>query len=139
MTFIKRVLDELEFQDKTKSQLAESLGINSAVISMWIKRDSVPAADTALKVARFLNVPLEYLLTGEGSPHEEAPEVPQEEAKPIMRMEGADLSAEDARDIKRFALVYPLLSAPEKRIIMASLEAAAKSIEAASYESRAIS
>ena len=38
------------------------MGFDAANISFGIKRNSVPYADTALKVARFLGVSLDYLL-----------------------------------------------------------------------------
>lgn len=199
MSFIQRVVEELDFQGKTKSQLAESLGINNAVISMWIKRDSIPSADTALKVADFLGVPLSYLITGEKEPEsgstgensalferieseiekrgmnrselsrisgigestirnwkktEPKARMLHEVAKALnLSMEylltgkeagdgkksGRNLSPGDRADIERFADVYPELSRAEKRMIMASLEAAAKSTAAASSGLRATS
>lgn len=64
MTFVERVLNELEYQGKTKSELADYCGLTRSAFSMWITRNSIPAADTALKVARFLNVSVEYLIDG---------------------------------------------------------------------------
>ena len=116
MAFIKNVVEELDFQGKTQSQLAEYLGVNKAAISMWIKRDSIPAADTAYKVAQFLGVSLEYLLTGQ---KEEAPKAPQITLPPT-------LSREDISDIEYFIGVYPSLRPSEKQMIMASLGAAEK-------------
>jgi len=199
MSFIQRVVEELDFQGKTKSQLAESLGINNAVISMWIKRDSIPSADTALKVADFLGVPLSYLITGEKEPESGSTgensalferiesEIEKrgmnrselsrisgigestirnwKKTEPKARMlhdvakalnlsmeylltgkeagdgkkSGRNLSPGDRADIERFADVYPELSRAEKRMIMASLEAAAKSTAAASSGLRATS
>ena len=117
MAFIKRVIEELDFQGKTQSQLAEYLGVNKAAISMWIKRDSIPAADVAYKVAQFLGVSLEYLLTGEKK--EEAPKTP---FIPLPK----DISRQDLSDIKYFVGVYPSLMPSEKQMIMACLGAAEK-------------
>lgn len=117
MAFIKRVIEELDFQGKTQSQLAEYLGVNKAAISMWIKRDSIPAADTAYKVAQFLGVSLEYLLTGEKK--EEAPKTP---FIPLPK----DISRQDLSDIRYFIEVYPSLMPSEKQMVMACLGAAEK-------------
>ena len=166
---------------------------------MWIKRDSIPSADTALKVADFLGVPLSYLITGEKEPEsgstgensalferieseiekrgmnrselsrisgigestirnwkktEPKARMLHEVAKALnLSMEylltgkeagdgkksGRNLSPGDRADIERFADVYPELSRAEKRMIMASLEAAAKSTAAASSGLRATS
>ena len=62
MNFWKKVDAELCFLGKTRKELANAVGFDAANISFGIKRNSVPAADTALRVARFLGVSLDYLL-----------------------------------------------------------------------------
>ena len=62
MIFWERVDSELKYLGKTRKELAAAVGIDAANISFGIKRNSVPYADTALKVARFLGVSLDYLL-----------------------------------------------------------------------------
>ena len=63
--FLKRVLEELDFLNASKADLARFLNVRKSTVYSWFERDSIPAADTALKIAVFLNVPLEYLITGE--------------------------------------------------------------------------
>lgn len=115
--FAKRLFDELDFQNKTQKQLADFLGTKSSTVHGWSIRDSIPAADTAYKVAQFLGVSLEYLLTGQKK--EEAPESQSIALPPT-------LSKEDISDIKYFIGVYPSLRPSEKQMIMASLGAAEK-------------
>ena len=62
MNFWKKVDSELSYQGKSRKELAAAVGVDAANISFGIKRNSIPAADTALKVARFLDVSLDYLL-----------------------------------------------------------------------------
>lgn len=62
MNFWKKVDSELSYLGKTRKELAAAVGFDAANVSFGIKRNSIPAADTALKVARFLGVSLEYLL-----------------------------------------------------------------------------
>ncbi len=62
MNFWKKVDEELSYLGKTRKELANAIGFDVTNISFGIKRNSVPAADTALKVARFLGVSLDYLL-----------------------------------------------------------------------------
>ena len=62
MNFWKKVDSELAYLGKTRKELANAIGFDAANISFGIKRNSIPAADTALKVARFLGVSLDYLL-----------------------------------------------------------------------------
>ncbi|MBQ3825995.1 MAG: helix-turn-helix transcriptional regulator [Spirochaetaceae bacterium] len=68
MNFWQNVDSELEYLGKTRKELAAAVGFAPANISFGIKRNSVPYADTALKVARFLGVSLEYLLEMNESP-----------------------------------------------------------------------
>ena len=62
MNFWERVDTELKYLGKTRKELASAAGFDAANISFGIKRNSVPYADTALKVAQFLGVSIEYLL-----------------------------------------------------------------------------
>lgn len=62
MNFWKKVDSELSYLGKTRKELATAVGFDVTNISFGIKRNSIPAADTALKVARFLGVSLDYLL-----------------------------------------------------------------------------
>lgn len=62
MSFWKNVDSELSYLGKTRKELATEIGFDVTNISFGIKRNSVPAADTALKVSKFLGVSLEYLL-----------------------------------------------------------------------------
>ena len=62
MNFWQNVDTELVYLGKTRKELANAVGFDATNISFGIKRGSVPAADTALKTARFLGVSLDYLL-----------------------------------------------------------------------------
>lgn len=68
MNFWERVDSELKFLGKTRKELAAAVGFDAANISFGIKRNSIPYADTALKVARFLGVSLDYLLDMDEEP-----------------------------------------------------------------------
>lgn len=54
---------------KTKTSLKnlESIGISSAVISAWKTRNSIPRSDDLYKIATYIGVSMEWLLTGKGS------------------------------------------------------------------------
>lgn len=62
MNFWQNVDAELVYLGKTRKELANAIGFDAANISFGIKRNSIPAADTALKVSRFLGVSLDSLL-----------------------------------------------------------------------------
>ena len=94
MNFWKKVDSELTYLGKTRKELAAAVGFDAANISFGIKRNSVPAADTALKVARFLGVSLDYLLDMSDSPvqNSEDPKI-QEMQNALRRFSQSDLAA----------------------------------------------
>ena len=64
LEFSKRVKEELSYLNKTQADLARFLNVSQSSVQQWLQKGSIPAADTALKIARFLDVPLEYLIDG---------------------------------------------------------------------------
>lgn len=62
--FWKHVDDELEYLGKNRAFLAKKCEFSLANIGKGIKLGSVPAADTAVKIAKVLGVSVEYLVTG---------------------------------------------------------------------------
>ncbi len=64
MDFWNRVEEELNFQGKTKKELAIITGIKEHTLHKGFERKSSPSADAAQKIAKALNVSIEYLITG---------------------------------------------------------------------------
>lgn len=62
MGFWKNVDNELEYLGKSRKELAAAVGFDVTNISFGIKRNSIPSADTALKISKFLGTSLESLL-----------------------------------------------------------------------------
>ena len=62
MSFWSNVDSELKFQGISRKELSFMVNVKEMTIHKGIERDSIPSADTALKIARALNVSLEYLL-----------------------------------------------------------------------------
>lgn len=63
--FFTRVDEVLRRKDITQKALAEHLGLSSCQIyANWKKRNSIPSADIAVKIAQFLNVSVEWLVIG---------------------------------------------------------------------------
>lgn len=95
--FSKRILEELEYLNTTRAELARYLGTRQSTVESWLKRDSVPAADTALKIARFLNVPLEYLI--DGTRPEERKSVQLSDYEKRLLEESRELTQEDKTEL----------------------------------------
>lgn len=63
--FNDRIDNLLKENGKTKKELAEYVGISPQSFYDWKTRNTIPAADIAVKIAIFLNTSVEYLVTGE--------------------------------------------------------------------------
>lgn len=64
MGFWQNVLIELDYLGMTNKALAQKCGFDPSSIGRGIKLGSSPSADTAVKIAKELNVSVEYLVTG---------------------------------------------------------------------------
>ena len=65
--FWERVDEELEYKGMNRKSLASEVGFNLGNIGKGIQLGSSPSADTAVKIAKVLNVSVEYLVTGQDS------------------------------------------------------------------------
>ena len=65
--FWERVDEELEYKGMNRKSLATEVGFNLGNIGKGIQLGSSPSADTAVKLAKVLNVSVEYLVTGQDS------------------------------------------------------------------------
>ena len=74
MSFWEIVIDELEYQNKTRKWLASEVCIDVSTIGTGLKRGSIPQVDLALRIAKALNVPVEYLVSGNIPSTQEYPE-----------------------------------------------------------------
>lgn len=67
MGFWDNVLIELDYLGMTNKALAEKCGFDASNIGRGIKLGSAPSVETAVKIAKELNVTVEYLVTGSDS------------------------------------------------------------------------
>ena len=62
MSFWQNVEMEIEYKGISRKELAFCANIAYQGIGLGIERESMPRVDTALKIAKVLEVPLEYLI-----------------------------------------------------------------------------
>lgn len=68
MSFKENLREELSYQGLMIKELATKSGLNQRSISNYLRENSsIPAADVAVKIAKALNVSVEYLVTGTDS------------------------------------------------------------------------
>lgn len=65
MTISQRVFAELKKQKKKQKDLAEYIGISTSAVSDWKKKGTNPSAENISAIADFLEISIDYLLTGE--------------------------------------------------------------------------
>lgn len=75
--------------ERIKSKISlkelEHLDINSKKISAWKSRNSYPSSDDLYKIAKYLNVTMEWLLTGE-NPNTTLPEDIQKSVQKMLTL-----------------------------------------------------
>lgn len=71
--FATKVSEVLDNKGLKRAALVNELDIPEATVRSWFNRGSMPSADIAFKVAKFLGVSVEYLLTGREVPEPSAP------------------------------------------------------------------
>lgn len=68
MGFKENLKDELAYQGLLVKELAGKAGLKPSSLSNYLRESSsIPSADIAVKIARALNVSVEYLVTGKDS------------------------------------------------------------------------
>lgn len=65
MTVIERLLIILNEKNLKMSDLCAYIGINASTMTTWKTRNTDPPAKHLFRICEFLNISLEYLLTGE--------------------------------------------------------------------------
>ena len=99
--FSERLLEELNYVGYSQADLARFLRVRQSTVQTWIQRGSIPAADTALKIADFLNVSLEYLVTGKKDESKKSKIELSDFEKNLLK-ESADLLPEDKVELMAY-------------------------------------
>jgi transcriptional regulator with XRE-family HTH domain len=63
---VERIDSLLKRRNEKRASVCKAVGITSMALTDWARRDTIPAADTLLRVADYLGVSLPWLITGEG-------------------------------------------------------------------------
>ncbi|WP_147612304.1 helix-turn-helix domain-containing protein [Treponema pectinovorum] len=120
MTFSERLFEELEKQGKKKIDLANFLGVNKSIVSAWDVRNSTPAVDVAYKVAQFLGVSVEYLVTGKNANIDPYDLYLQKIKATVLKLDTGDKVK-----IAEIIEIFPKLNNEQKTVILDMLKALA--------------
>lgn len=72
---VDRIDSILKAKNIKRAYLAEKVGISQQSFTDWKRRNTVPTADVAYKIAQYFGVSMEWLLTGT---ERNAPEIPND-------------------------------------------------------------
>ena len=64
MEFVERIDNLLKEKNLKRAALCDAVGLTHSAITDWKKRGTIPAGDVCVKIARYLDVDVEYLITG---------------------------------------------------------------------------
>lgn len=82
MSFKENLKSELEYQGFQLKEFAEKCGISKNTLGNYLTgHNSLPTADTAVKIARALGVSVEYLVTGTNSSETQISALPLKQRK----------------------------------------------------------
>ena len=65
MDIMNRIIERLKEINRTQADICNYIGINYSVFTTWKKRGTEPPTKYLIKICEFLDVSLNYLLTGE--------------------------------------------------------------------------
>ena len=63
--FVKRIDSLLQEKGLKRPALLKAVDVNPTAMTDWQRRGTVPSADTAVRIAKFLGTTVEYLVTGQ--------------------------------------------------------------------------
>jgi transcriptional regulator with XRE-family HTH domain len=85
--FRENLRNELDYQDITVKELCAKTGIPKATLECYLgARANRPSAEAAFKIAKFLGVTVEYLLTEHDSPEEKARNSARAKTRELVRI-----------------------------------------------------
>lgn len=64
MDFVGRIDFKLTEKNIKRAAMCQDIGIDTSIITAWKKRGTIPAGDVCLKIADYLGVSVEWLITG---------------------------------------------------------------------------
>lgn len=103
MRFKERLRDEIEYRGFLVKEVSAAVGIsNSTFLSYIDARGVLPNVETAVKIAKFLGVTVEYLV--DGKPESKKEEIPNTQSEKIKLINAFDhLSSHDKEILLKIA------------------------------------
>ena len=111
-TFKENLRSELDFQGLTVKELSKKTGIIKGTLDNYLGvRSSIPPADIAVKIAKALNVSVEYLVTGANNAVQNCNEGHASDYMPVIK----DYERLSATSKKSLAIMIHALADEEQK------------------------
>lgn len=79
MDFVDRIDELLRKKNLKRIAMCDDLGITHSAVTDWKRRGTIPAGDVCVRIARYLDVDVEWLITGkERTETQQAPQARNE-------------------------------------------------------------
>lgn len=78
--FVERVDNLLLNRNEKRQSLTDNLELTHSALSDWEKRVTIPSGDICLKIAKYFNVSVEWLITGKDTESEKKDQQPKDES-----------------------------------------------------------
>lgn len=78
MDFVDRIDELLRKKNLKRIAMCDDLGITHSAVTDWKRRGTIPAGDVCVRIARYLDVDVEWLITGKERTEAPAPQARNE-------------------------------------------------------------
>lgn len=92
LVFWSNVKKELDYKLLSQKELSAHTAISYNTLQSWITKDRLPDAENAVKIAKVLEVSVEYLVTGNESPKKQSNNEINELFHELRHLSAEDLS-----------------------------------------------
>lgn len=82
MDFVERIDQKLKEKNLKRAAMLEDIGVDISLMTAWKKRGTIPSGAVCLKIAKYLGVSAEWLISGE----ETKDYIPAEEKKRLSML-----------------------------------------------------
>lgn len=121
VTFVDRLRNLLQSKGISQNQFLKENGLAKGSIGNWEQRGNIPSADIVLRIAKYLDVSMEYLLTGEEGKNDDLDileTLPEERLKNISF---SQITEEEAVKLDEDTILnnYKFLNEANKKVVKA--------------------
>lgn len=123
VTFVDRLRTLLQSKNISQNQFLKDNGLAKGSMGNWEQRGNIPSADIVLKIAKYLNVSMEFLLTGEEGKIDDFDVLETFSESRLKNISFSHLTTEEAVKLEEDTLLnnYRFLNESNKKVVQAMI------------------